>query len=322
MQLLKTIRTCAPVIAMLIFCSSGATAQQVWPNHILPFMPKRDTTHIRARIQYELSDVIMGKRTPIDTLRYGRHGYEVSHNTRVAFDTLGRITDREVTFEEMQTIEHVEYNAEGVVRYYRSNQNFLHAGVAPDTIVHTYRLINFVRHPQIGITRAAYRGAHSRVYNDSIPPTEYDTLVVERVFDAKSRLIQDYIEGSWPDRIHDEQNYYYYDANGHISAKKHLAGTYYDSTSFQYNIMSEMIGGSGKGNDEEEAWDFIFSCTPKRVPVRRTTIYHITQFDDIAQQWMEVQSTYNVYFDHKGNISRREVPDEPIKEFDYIYWDE
>lgn len=320
MQLIKNIHILVLILSALIFPAGKAAAQHVWPNNVLPFMPKRDTTHIHTRIEYELSDVVMGKRTPTDTTYFERHGYEMPRNSRLAFDSLDRITDRMIEKDDCEDIMHIEYNAEGVVKYFRNNIYCLHAGVAPDTVVHTYRLIDFTRHPQLGITRAVYRGAHIRVYEGET--NEYDTLVCERVFDGRNRLIQTFIEGSWPNRMADEQTYLYYDANGYLSARKHQWGTHFDSIGYQHNIMAELIGGSGKGYDEDEEWDFLLSCTAKGIPVRTTTIYHISQFDEIAQQWMEVQSTYNVYYDRRGNVSRREVPDEPVKEFDYQYWDE
>lgn len=332
MQLFKYIYVYTTFLLVLIFSASEADAQQVWHSRQIPefFSLGHDTTHVRSRIGYVLSDRVMGMRTPIDTVRYDRHGYRISPQIRLAYDSLGRLTDRreEGSFGP-RSFHHIDYNVEGAVSYFSEISyeagGFDAADIIPDTIVHSYRLVACDRHPSFGIMRLVYRGTHTHaypaVYNMS-PVTTYDTLTFGRTLDGRQRVIQEYCEHS-PLQDLDQQVYYYYDANGRLSGRKTVRWNQSsDTVVYQYNIMSELIGYSGTGALDGRHFDILLRCQPNGIPVQQTLIEFLTHWDDIAQQWMEVQETTRYYYDQRGNLSRQELPDTPIKEWDYKYWNE
>lgn len=335
MQYMKYIAHIVLLLGVLILLPKAALAQRSLRADQLPFMPARDTTGIHTRVEYRLSDVVMGKRTAQNTVHYDRHGYETSPLIKLAFDSAGRLTDRMVqeerfvvsvqaSVEEPVEIDHVVYSSEGLVNYYSSLHISRHAAADPDTTLETYRLIGQEVHPVYGITKLVYRhgvtSAPASVY-DILPTSYYDTLVLGRVFDAKGRLIQQYCEGSQGGTF-DYQHYYYYDEHGRLAYRKSLEYEYADSVGYTYNIMNNVIGYSGKCYGEGDEGDIIVSLRPNWKPTTRSEIWFLEQFDEVSEEWMPVQSVYRTYYDKRGNISRRETPDYPVIEYDYVYWDE
>lgn len=315
------------------FFSYSSFAQRIWKADDLPFMPKRNPTHVRTMKKYVLSTQIMGKRTLLETTHYDRHGYETSPHIKLAFDSLGRLTDRmemdpsfdsetQLSYTQPMTVLHVDYSPEGLVNYYREIFYSRHQGAEPDTIVTSCRLIDHTSHPVLGETKCVYRRsittAHASVY-EQIPITKHDTIVCERVYDGQNRLIQEYIEGA-PEESY--ERYFYYNEQGRRTHRIRNKHEYQDSVSYQYNIINDLIGWSGKGQDHDLTFSVFVRCQPNGTPVQRTEIWDLEQYDEIAQEWMAVQSTYRIFFDPHGNMSRHEVPDEPYIEYDYTYWDE
>lgn len=324
-----------PLLLSTILTPAYVCGQTMWDADNLPFMPKRNKTHLHTVRKYELSNQVMGKRTLLETTYWDRHGYELLPNTRMAFDSLGRLTDRLVEVEtydadgllpilEPLTQQHVEYGPEGVVRYFRTIEYKRYQGSIPDTEATTYRLIDYATAEGRGIVKCVYRRSHTiaqaAVY-ERIPVTTYDTLVCECVLDGSGRLIQQYVEGT-PNGQGDYQRYFYYDDNGRRIKRKRINKESIDSIEYQYNIMSELIGWTGKGLSEGTEFDIFARCQPNGTMTQRTVIWHIMQFDEISEQWMPVQTNFRTYFDERGNVSRTEEPDMPFIEFDNEYWEE
>lgn len=316
-----------PIMLCLLICGKGLHAQILWTPDELPFMLSHDTTGIKEMRSYELSNTIMGKRYTQDTVRYNRYGYELYPGIRRAFDTLGRITDWQWMSHHKRVQEgHVEYSAEGLVEYYRFSEYRNYPNTEPDTLTRAFRLIDTSWLDGVGLVRCVYAAAETHVeaaaYN-RIPTTIHDTVICEKVFSANKQLIQEYVEsnGHLEMNYFEYQKYYYYDPDGlKIKEKDFYMNRRTDSLNYQYNSLGQLIGWTGKSYTEEGVCDILVRCQSNGVPEEFTEIWFYDQYDEVADTLMPVQYTHRTFYDSRGNISRKEIPNLPVIEYDYDYW--
>ena len=93
-----------------------------------------------------------------------------------------------------------------------------------------------------------------------------------------------------------------------------------DSLNYQYNSLGQLIGWTGKSHTEEGVCDILVRCQSNGVPEEFTEIWLYDQYDEVADTWMPVQYTHRTFYDSRGNISRKEIPNLPVIEYDYDYW--
>lgn len=335
------------ILIPLLCLVSTALAQYDWINRRLPVVPAQDTTGIRWMKEYSLSTTVMGKRYLEKTTYYNRHGHTITPLTRNAYDSLGRLTDRvEYTTEWIDSqrpdtlissVYKIGYDPSGLI---------VHAGLLeysnygkatiPDTTMWVHYLMDTIYVPEERKFQCRYLDSYTQtrahVWGE-IPTTRHDTLVFTRIFNDKGKVIHEELKSGYR-AIQNMINYtidYTYDRWGRLEEKVTMQQGYKDSVVYQYNSQHYPIGYNGLSWNEEKnglTWSGCDSaqvnmrCLPNGTPQQITQICYSQQYDELAQEWMDVQYTYRTYFDKRGNKTRWEIPEQAPMEFDYKYWDE
>lgn len=222
-----------------------ATAMTAWgqdPSVELPWLPKRDTNHIRTVRTYAV-DSVTGVRQLRRTEHYDRHGYLEDTTCRNIYDAQGRLVMAEVynwvstSDNPMRRLEiewryNITYSSDGAVQHIRKeNFSFNAAGVW------NHDLLSRKEHPRFGMTECVYLSKFSR--------WEWvDTIRFLREYDDAGRLLRNFCDMEGVSDYYDTR--YYYDSSGRIIA---CATTYYESLdTFVYHYDSYGIITSKTGH--------------------------------------------------------------------------
>lgn len=320
-------------LLMLVVGSAAFGQSSLYGNMLFLQMPSQDTTHKRSVKCYELSDKVMGKRTLKHTQYYDRHGFRTSPTEKAAYDSLGRLTHY-MTLEQRTTISGpmkvydtvdfntVRYTPEGWVDRYRYLSYSRISGVVPDTTMYSYRLAASSldeRGNQRLEYHVAYSIARAKVYGE-IPSSSIDTMVLELRRDEHGQVVSESLS-STSYALHSYFINTYYDNKGRKAHCKGVYDTWMDTVTYQYNILGQLIGWTGKVNDEGVEGDIIVRCRPDGTMTEMTLVWFEETFDPVTEEFVPTQQTHHYYYDDRGNLIREEHPDQPVLEYDIDYWD-
>ena len=149
-------------LLLLATCCTTAMAQQV----VLPWMPERDTNHIRTIRKY-IYDTTTLERKLFHTVNYDRHGYQTSPLTRLTYNEHGLLTQRasmrkvlpqKGTAEILDTasICEITYSPDGVIQRIKNVGYGYYHDPGADTAIAVYELLTHKSHPVYGLLDYCY----------------------------------------------------------------------------------------------------------------------------------------------------------------------
>ena len=330
----KNMKRTILVTLLALMGLTGMAQSSLRGGQLFLSLPERNTTHARSMKTYELSDKVMGKRTLKSTVYYDRHGYQTSPTHKAAYDSLGRLiyymvlADNYSVKHQMNVFDtlsfyRITYTPEGWIDRFQWTFYSRVPGAEPDTSITSYRLANSMQDER-GSLRLEYRRYHSQIYAKVYhkqPYTTYDTVVFEQNRDEQGRVVTESL-ASTGYSMDDYYIHIYYDKQGRKARQVQRLYEYRDSVIYQYNILGQMIGWTGKAMGEGDEGDVIVRCLPDGTKSEETQIWPQATFDEATKEWISTQATFNDFYDRRGNLVRVERPDEPIIEYDFEYWDD
>ena len=220
----------------------------------LPWLPNRDTNHIRTLRTY-LIDSSTGKRRLIKQEEFDQHGYETCPNITLTYDELGRLTRRveltkvtsvstgEVRMDTVEVYD-IQYSPDGKV----NTCTLVQAQGEYATII-TYRLVPTEKNPCC-IEQTYYHTRnftrHTEVYSD--------TVRWRRCYDEEGRIVSEETDDYYLEDLDYCNVYYTYDRLGRKATCRRDYYEYSESLSYHYDLEGNLYGMTGKG------WDATMEC--------------------------------------------------------------
>lgn len=247
---------------LLILCITGyvisAFAQDTQVE--LPWLPKRDTNHIRT-IKVYLIDTITKTRNLNYTIHYDQHGFETDSFNSLTYDSKGRLIEfitrikvwpynqPEPIIKDFEKYK-ISYTPDGVVQ--RIENTYL-----SDSSSYTYELLTHKTHPKYGLINYTFL----RTYTDKEMNTVADTVFFNREYDIQGHLThEEWYSSDYTDNCSDIT--YRYDNDGRRIAKR---GYYYecsDTLDYIYDAHGLLTGMKGIFYDLDMEADIIIHCRP------------------------------------------------------------
>lgn len=257
------------IFLLIAFCAS-AIAQEV----MLPWMPARDTNHIRT-IRYYKYDIVTHERKLYYTENYDQHGYMTHPLTRLTYNEQGLLTQtasmREVrsqkgTVERLDTASvcDITYSPGGVIQRIKKILYGYYHDPSADTVIVIYDLLNHKSHPAYGLLDYTFKYCIT-----SGRELDYcDTVYLRREYDDKGRMLKQY--SNYEDNR--EDLFFHYRTDGRVDYR---IGYYYewsDSLSYHYDDKGVLTHMTGRIYDLEAEADVIIRCHPdgRRIEERQT----------------------------------------------------
>lgn len=302
---------------LLIVTCATVMAQEV----VLPWMPARDTNHIRT-IRYYKYDTVTHERKLTHAENYDRHGYMTHPLTRLTYNEHGLLTQtasmREVrsqkgTVERLDTasVRNITYSPSGVIQRIKKIQYGYYHDPSADTAIVIYELLNHKSHPVYGLQDYTFKYCVT-----SKGSSNYcDTVYLRREYDDKGRLLNQYSNYE-EDR---EDFYIHYRPDGRIDNRVGIYYESWDSLSYHYDANGVLTHMTGKLYDLDMEADVIIRCQPdgRRIEERQT--WYTYEEDGLSTTGtLEI----NEYDSHGLLIrSRTEGSKTPYYEREIDYWE-
>ena len=297
------------IFICMVFSALSATAQG--PQVDLPWMPTRDTNHIKT-IRYYKYDTVTLERTLNYTENYDRHGYLTSPLTQLTYNDKGQLT-RRVSLEKHSNVANpmgwidtaevwdIRYSPDGVIQ--QINAVFHESGL---TTVYSFDLISHKSHPVYGLLDYSFNWC--RTNGEDV---FCDTIYYHREFDDNGHLRR---ESRRYDDMSEEITYSYR-ADGRILNR---VGYYYesrDSLSYHYDANGVLTHMTGKLYDLGMEADVFIRCQPDGRKIEERQVWHIYEDDS------EFTEIYE--FDSHGLLlrSRIEGSKTPYYDCEIDYWE-
>ena len=304
-----------------MFVSGFAAMAQV-PQVVLPWMPSRDTNHIRTIRNYSYDTVTL-ERELVSTWNYDRHGYHVGPHDSLTFNEQGLLTRRVGMVlrwpvrdprERLDTtsIRDISYSPDGVIQRIKN----LYIDVNPvdandrDTTTSTYELISYKSHPTFGLLEYTFNGC----YTDKGELLYCDTVFYRREYDEQGRLLRQYT--NYMDNPEDIT--FHYRPDGRVDYR---VGYYYewsDSLSYHYDANGVLTHMTGKEYSLGMEADLFIRCQPDGRRIEAHLVWHVYDDDEgvIDDGDTEIQEYDSHGLFIRSRIEGHKVPDQE-REIDY-----
>lgn len=271
----------------------------------LPFLPHRDTNHIRTIRLYSVNEQT-GERKQGYTVYYDRRGYPADTNTRNVFDSQGRLTLQEAykwvssTANPMprrvvERRDSIAYAVDGTVKYYKSEHFDKDYNSWVEYLFHSR-----TTHPRYGLTDLVYL---SKWHNDWI-----DTIRFRREYDSEGHLMREHYDT--------EEGYerrFFYDASGRLAASRTIYYESWDTLNYNYDSRGKLVTQTGKLYDIDFEADVTVSFRPDGT-VRERREHWISYEDPTFSE----DDLYR--YDHRGVLIYEKTAT-GIKEYEIEYWE-
>lgn len=286
---------------------SGLAAVAQGPQVVLPWMPTRDTNHIRIVRQYGY-DKVTQERKLLSTEQYDRHGYRVDANHIPTYNKQGLLTryvelreKKSTPDDDTASVWNVSYSPDGVIQHI--NVVMKDYGFAT---VYTYDLITHKSHPVYGLLDYTFKWCRTNGEN-----VYCDTVYYRREFDDKGNLLRE------SRRFDDAVDYitYHYRDDGRVDYR---VGEYYefaDSLAYHYDDHGVLTHKTGKLYDLGMEADVFIRCQPDGRKIEERQVWHVYEDDS--------ESTEINEFDSHGVFLRMFIDGRKIPDWDYEvdYWE-
>ena len=281
------------------------------PSVDLPWMPTRDTNHIKT-IRYYKYDTVTLERTLNYTENYDRHGYLTSPLTQLTYNDKGQLT-RRVSLEKHSNIANpmgwidtaevwdIRYSPDGVIQ--QINAVFQESGL---TTVYSFDLISHKSHPVYGLLDYTFNWCRS---NGEV--TYCDTIYYRREFDENGRLLR--VNENYDD-MSDEVTYHYR-PDGRVDYRVGYYYEWWDSLSYHYDENGVLTHQTGKLYDLDMEADVTIRCQPDGRKIEEHQVWRTYE--------EEGESTYVHEYDSRGLLLRSRIigSKAPFYECEIDYWE-
>ena len=300
---------------------SGLAAVAQGPQVVLPWMPARDTNHIKT-IRYYKYDTVTLERTLHYTENYDRHGYQMHPLTKLTYNDQGLLT-RRLTLREgfsaanpmgwidTADIWDIYYSSDGVVLRVKNEWYGYYHNPGHDTNIADYELIAHKTHPVYGLLDYTFRGSY--ISNGEI--FESDTFYYRHEYDDKGHLLRQYTNYG-DDR---EDVTFHYRPDGRV---EYRVGYYYerwDSLYYHYDDQGVLTHMTGKEYDLGMEADVYIRCQPDGRRREERLVWHVYMDDDEFDD-----GTVEVHdYDSHGLLLRSRIIGSKVPYFDreIDYWE-
>lgn len=270
-----------PLIFLLF---SGFVAMAQGPQVDLPWMPARDTNHIKTIRHYDYDTVTLARKL-VSTWEYDRHGYWVGKLDSLTFNEQGLLT-RRVALErhsnaanpigliDTASIWDISYSSDGVVQHIK---NVFYGtdygnGYGREKSIDTYEPISHRSHPSFGLLEYICKRCHS----SNTEPEYCDTLFFRREYDDKGHLLRQYT--NYWDNLEDIT--YHYRPDGRM---EYRVGYYYewsDSLYYHYDDQGVLTHMTGMEYDLGMEAEIFLRCHPDGRPMEARLKWRVYDDDD------------------------------------------
>ena len=303
----------------MILSSLCAMAQG--PQVVLPWMPTRDTNHIKA-IRYYKYDTVTLERTLNYTENYDRHGYQTHPLTKLTYNDQGLLT-RRVTLRERFSaanpmgwtdtadIWDIYYSSDGVVMRVKNEWYGYYHNPGHDTNVADYELIAHKTHPVYGLLDYTFRGSY--INNGEL--FECDTFYYRREYDDKGHLLRQYT--NYGDNREDFT--FHYRPDGRVEYRVGYYYEWWDSLYYHYDDHGVLTHMTGKEYDLGMDADVYIRCQPDGRRIEERQVWHVYMDDDEFDD-----GTVEVHdYDSHGLLLRSRIIGSKVPYFDreIDYWE-
>ena len=303
------------LLICMVFSSLVAMAQEAQVD--LPWMPARDTNHIKT-IRYYKYDTVTLERTLHYTENYDRHGYQTHPLTKFTYNDQGLLT-RQVGLRERFSsanpmgwidtadILDIYYSSDGEILRVKNEWYGYYHNPGHDTNKYDFELISHKTHPAYGLLEYTFRGCF--ISNGEL--FESDTFYYRREYDDKGRLLRQYT--NYGDNREDIN--YHYRPDGRV---EYRIGYYYeswDSLSYHYDANGVLTHMTGKLYDLDMEADVYIRCQPDGRRIEERQVWRAYE--------QEGESTEIHEYDSHGLLLRSRVIGSKAPYFDreIDYWE-
>lgn len=310
------------LIVCLVFSNLAAMAQE--PQVLLPWIPLRDTNHIRTIRNYSYDTATLERKLE-STEEYDRHGYRAGELVSLTYNGQGLLTRRvarerhfnsanPMGWIDTASVWDIVYSSDGVMQRF-DNVYYYHGYIqneyVQDTTVVTCELLSHKVHPVFGLQDYTVKQCLSR---SSRGESYCDTIYFRREYDDKGHLLKEY------SNYEEADNYiFHYRPDGRL---EYRIGIYYewsDSLYYHYDNQGVLTHMTGKLYDLDVEADLFIRCQPdgRRIEERQVQRIHIDEgkLDD--------GTTEIIQYDSHGLLIRCRMEDGkvPYYEREIDYWE-
>lgn len=292
------------LILLMMAAVLSATAQD--PLADLPWLPSRDTNHIRTKRAY-YTDNRTGERQLLFTVQYDRHGFYADSTHHNVYDSQGRLTMQEVYTWVSSTanpIPHrktkerwsIEYAYDGAVQHIRHEFNGYGQSDVEDYCLHSRKV-----HPRFGLTDCIF------IYNGN---NTSDTLGFHREYDSAGHLLREWCS----EGLEEYGDFRYsYDASGRLATRVNIYYESWDSLSYHYDPHGVLTSATGKAYDLDMEADVTITFRPDGTRLEGRE--HWIVYSDPSYS----EDNYIRYDEHGLEVYRKAV--HGIEEYEIEYWE-
>ena len=288
------------------------------PQVELPWMPERDTNHIRT-IKAYLIDTITGTRNLNYTIHYDQHGFITNSLNSLIYDSQGRLIEYIEPIEYMDSIKilpsynryKITYTPDGVVQ--RIEIKFF------DSSYSIYELLTHETHPKYGLINYTFLCTNKYGETDKV----VDTAFFRREYDTKGHLIHE----EW-----NTTNYYFgnfsnityrYDDSGRRIAQRGYYHECSDTLNYIYDAQGVLTGMEGILYDLDLEADVIIRCRPDGTRIEAWEYWYSYEEDPNDSEKIKRSDDNDIYhmrYDDRGVLIYMKYP-MGITEFEIEYWE-
>lgn len=293
----------------VMVCISSVMAQNVQTD--LPWLPYRDTNHIRTIRIYDI-DTVTGERTLSFVQSFHRSGYEADTSCRYVYDKQGRLTEMarysldysvDMTSPKYMLLYryNIDYSTDGTVKKIRFVSYTLH-----DSTTYVYDLLTHKTHPKNGLLEYSFRR--------TIDQVETDTVYFIRDYDEHGHLIREYMDAeNHYDIFFSSEVTYRYDNEGRRIAE---SGHYYeqsDTLDYHYDEHGVLTSITGTSYDLGMEGKLFIKCRPDGTYSEQWQYWYI--YEDPEKPDVEY-----IRYDDRGNAVYVKTS-AGVSEYEIEYWE-
>lgn len=300
---------------------SGLVAIAQGPQVVLPWMPPRDTNHIKT-IRYYKYDTVTLERTLNYTENYDRHGYQTHPLTLLTYNDQGLLTRRVGLRERFSAANptgwidtadkwDIYYSSDGEALRVKNEWYGYYHNPGQDTNSAEFELVAHKTHPVYGLLDYTFRGCY--ISNGEL--FECDTFYYRHEYDDKGHLLRQYT--NYGD---DRENFtFHYRPDGRV---EYRIGYYYeswDSLSYHYDDNGVLTHMTGKLYDLDGEADVTIRCRPDGRRIEERQVWYIYE-----EEGLSTTGTTEIYeYDSHGLLirGRTEGSKTPWYDREIDYWE-
>lgn len=287
------------------------------PQVDLPWMPPRDTNHIKT-IRYYKYDTVTLERTLNYTENYDRHGYQTHPLTSLTYNDQGLLTRRVGLRERFSAanptgwidtadIWDIYYSSDGEVLRVKNEWYGYYHNPGHDTNSDEFELVAHKTHPVYGLLDYTFRGCY--ISNGEL--FECDTFYYRHEYDDKGHLLRQYT--NYGDTREDLT--YHYHPDGRVDYR---IGYYYeswDSLSYHYDANGLLTHMTGKLYVLDMEADLTILCHPDGRRIEERQVWRAYE--------QEGESTEIHEYDSHGLLLRSRIVGSKVPYYDreIDYWE-